>query len=950
MHNELLLVSCTDKCPLEPPATILRTSEGIKVLAIRSRFPLPILPSIPLLRNLQTLRLENCNLSVEARSVIGELRTLMVLSFCGSNFDQFPDEIKNLSNLRLLDLTGCRVMKIPMGVISSLAHLEELYLWNSFQQWEVEEQTQAQLDEGNRHKDRNQGSKIRGITCHFAPELSSLSQLTTLEIALNPLVKSTGVQFDQLERFKISIGWWNNSCWDVNPCENYLRLSYAAESPAESRITILLEKTNVLELDMKYMSRTLNDLRRSCCLNLKSLKLCQSEDLQHVFDIGYVSVFPVLHTLKINELKELKAVFHGELPMGSFNGLRELSLSSLPKLTHLWKIPSQFGQCLGNLRCVKVSRCYLLKYLFLLSVDSHLKQLEELDIQNCNYLEEIVALKDQTSKQIVASEGSENEEEVNEINHPNLLRLNLERLPGFVGISKTTCQINFPGLITLKLEYLPKIMSLSPDSLAPESSIAYATKQHLFDTKVSPFWQLRFVTVKECAKLTGIFSFSWVQDLQSLEQLEVRECRSLETVFDFEDLEMKQNPKQFPALFSDLEIMELSKLPLLKYLWNPPQNIMAFQNLRMLQVMQCGNLRYVFPRFVAENLVKLESMYISDCAAMRDILAENERGHGDEEATKIIVFPQVKSLHLDNLPSLRTFCRAPCAIHWPSLTTLVIGCLTMETFVPSSEAMGSIYGVPNHIFNEEVGFPVLETLEIRDMQNIRELWSRELLPYSFNELRDLHVSGCSNLVLLVAVEVQNRLHKLDKLIVKGCNSLEEIFESTGSNANEEPTATLPQSGEISSISQPQMTQIRGSNRIQGFQLTSLHISDCVSLELLLSPSIARGMVKLKGLSIIECKKMEVVVAKPLADEESEDNSLLPQLSYLELRALPNLIIFSQGKCNLDWPSLEELTVEECPRMENLCLGSLSTPREVKLSISGASENLQKELNDSRKET
>ncbi|KAM1044192.1 hypothetical protein ACFX2A_036163 [Malus domestica] len=413
---------------------------------------------------------------------------------------------------------------------------------------------------------------------------------------------------------------------------------------------------------------------------------------------------------------------------------------------------------------------------------------------------------------------------------------------------------------------------------------------------------------------------------------------------------MKQNPKQFPALFSDLEIMELSKLPLLKYLWNPPQNIMAFQNLRMLQVMQCGNLRYVFPRFVAENLVKLESMYISDCAAMRDILAENERGHGDEEATKIIVFPQVKSLHLDNLPSLRTFCRAPCAIHWPSLTTLVIGCLTMETFVPSSEAMGSIYGVPNHIFNEEVGFPVLETLEIRDMQNFRQLWSRELLPYSFNELRDLHVSGCSNLVFLVTVEVQNRLHKLDKLIVKGCNSLEEIFESTGSNANEEPTATLPQSGKTSSISQTQMTQIRGSNRIQGFQLTSLHISDCVSLELLLSPSIARGMVKLKGLSIIECKKMEVVVAKPLADEESEDNSLLPQLSYLELRALPNLIIFSQGKCNLDWPSLEELTVEECPRMENLCLGSLSTPREVKLSISGASENLQKELNDSRKET
>lgn len=318
----------------------------------------------------------------------------------------------------------------------------------------------------------------------FCSRAKFLVPIDYFRIALNPLVKPTGVQFDQLERFKISIGWWNRSCWDVNPCENYLRLSYAAESPAESRITILLEKTNVLELDMQYMSRTLNDLRRNCCLNLKSLKLCNSEDLQYVFDMGYVSVFPVLHTLKIDELKELKAVFHGELPVGSFNELRELFLSSLPKLTHLWKIPSQFDQCLRNLRCVKVSRLYALKYLFLLSVASHLKQPEELDIQNCLYLQEIVALKDQTSKQIVASEESENEEEVNKLSHPNLLRLNLERLPGFVGITKTICKINFPGLITLKLECLPKIMSLSPDSLAPESSIAYATKQHLFGIKV----------------------------------------------------------------------------------------------------------------------------------------------------------------------------------------------------------------------------------------------------------------------------------------------------------------------------------------------------------------------------------------------------------------------------------------------------------------------------------
>lgn len=84
-------------------------------------------------------------------------------------------------------------------------------------------------------------------------------------------------------------------------------------------------------------------------------------------------------------------------------------------------------------------------------------------------------------------------------------------------------------------------------------------------------------------------------------------------------------------------------------------------------------LRYVFPVFIVEGLVKLESMYISDCDMMIDIVTQNEESR-DGDATNKIVLPQVKTIHLDNLPSLIMFFPAPCTVSCPSLRTLVLCC------------------------------------------------------------------------------------------------------------------------------------------------------------------------------------------------------------------------------------------------------------------------------------
>jgi hypothetical protein len=69
-----------------------------------------------------------------------KLQRLKILGFigCGS-VEELPDEIGELKELRLLDLTGCRFLRrIPVNLIGRLKKLEELLIGDgSFEGWDV---------------------------------------------------------------------------------------------------------------------------------------------------------------------------------------------------------------------------------------------------------------------------------------------------------------------------------------------------------------------------------------------------------------------------------------------------------------------------------------------------------------------------------------------------------------------------------------------------------------------------------------------------------------------------------------------------------------------------------------------------------------------------------------------------------------------------------------------
>ncbi|KAJ4723670.1 Disease resistance protein [Melia azedarach] len=167
----------------------------LRVLVLTEMLLLFLPSSFHLLVNLQTLCLDQCILGDIA--TIGNLKKLQILSLCCSNIQHLPGEIGQLTQLRLLDLSNCPNLKvISPNVISSLSHLEELFMGNTSVEWESE------------------GLNIDGNNANL-DEFQHLCHLTRLEIHIKDAkILPKGLFSREFQRYKIFIGdvwdWFGN--------------------------------------------------------------------------------------------------------------------------------------------------------------------------------------------------------------------------------------------------------------------------------------------------------------------------------------------------------------------------------------------------------------------------------------------------------------------------------------------------------------------------------------------------------------------------------------------------------------------------------------------------------------------------------------------------------------------------------------------------------------------
>ncbi|TXG59186.1 hypothetical protein EZV62_017015 [Acer yangbiense] len=355
------------------PNTFFEGMKELKILDL-TKFHLLSLPSsLQLLTKLQTLYLYNCVLGDIA--TIGALTKLEVLTISNSDIEHLPGEIRQLTRLRLLDMSKCqKLTTIAPGVVSSLTRLEELYMGNSFVQWDANGQTNASLT-----------------------ELKQLSHLTTLEIhILDARIMPQDLLFGKLDRYRVFIGdvwdWFGNY-----ETSKTLKLKWSNIIYLGNGIKTLLNRTEDLYLDeLKGAKNVLYVLDEEGFPQLKHLHVQNGSEIQYIINsvgFGPSTFFPKLESLFLRNLINLEMMCHDQLATESFS----------------------------KLRIMKVKKCDRLKHLFSFSMAKNLLKLEEIEVTNCKKLEEIVFKE--------SHEQFEQHSKVSKIEFTQLRTLRLQCLP-----------------------------------------------------------------------------------------------------------------------------------------------------------------------------------------------------------------------------------------------------------------------------------------------------------------------------------------------------------------------------------------------------------------------------------------------------------------------------------------------------------------------------------------
>ncbi|MBA0660962.1 hypothetical protein Goklo_012899, partial [Gossypium klotzschianum] len=136
---------------------------------------------------------------------------------------------------------------------------------------------------------------------------------------------------------------------------------------------------------------TENDYPLYCWPKLKILQITSCGSLEHV----YPKRLQFLEHLGIRHCPQLLQVFNMEKvdrQVALLSNLKTLELCSLPKLESLWEVkPSQRAiASLQNLKVVKITDCNKLKAIFSPRLAQSMLYIEELYIEYCDELEQVI--------------------------------------------------------------------------------------------------------------------------------------------------------------------------------------------------------------------------------------------------------------------------------------------------------------------------------------------------------------------------------------------------------------------------------------------------------------------------------------------------------------------------------------------------------------------------------
>ncbi|KAJ7954279.1 Disease resistance protein [Quillaja saponaria] len=432
------------------------------------------------------------------------------------------------------------------------------------------------------------------------------------------------------------------------------------------------------------------------CLNLRSLVVDNCGFLSSAIPSGLLRSLSNLESLVVEncpyieqvvDLDGLDIIGHGGLLLSR---LTKFDLIELPRLRRIWSKEPGGILDLKSLTSLKVSKCHNLRSIFSPSMASAFVHLEEISIEECSKLEEIIT---------EPKEGEEIDAEGigSDIVLPLLKNMDLSSLPELRRFHGGSGIIQCPSLEWFSVVNCPKkktFVSSRKDVDIPMPPIAGRKIKFPnlklvrlgWEDAVMEMWDVQFSTdfysnlcsliLKGPDDASIPFPSSFLKKLCNLEKLH------LVNAF-VEELYPCGGPKGFgkgeeavSIILAQLKKLDLENLLNLRVSFI--FSAVSLNNLTVLRVSECHEFTNLVTSTVSKSLMQLKFLSILNCRKMIEIIANKGE---EEEVLGEIVFSKLTYLVLDNLPSFTRFYSGNYCIKFPSLEKLIIcQCPEMKSF------------------------------------------------------------------------------------------------------------------------------------------------------------------------------------------------------------------------------------------------------------------------------
>ncbi|KAG5551747.1 hypothetical protein RHGRI_009983 [Rhododendron griersonianum] len=190
----------------------------------------------------------------------------------------------------------------------------------------------------------------------------------------------------------------------------------------------------------------------------------REEETQEPANNTIVPIFPELTSMALNDLQNIKEVFHfdglevgeGQDCVGSLIQVRKIELSTLPKLICLWNKDPHGLLGLQNLEYLTIKDCPLLRNLLTASVAKALGGLKVLYLRSCSTMEEVVFATDEGHEEVIDDQ---------EIVFPKLEWLILKDLSNLKSFCSANYNFNLPSLKRVVVKRCPNMLTFTSGSV-----------------------------------------------------------------------------------------------------------------------------------------------------------------------------------------------------------------------------------------------------------------------------------------------------------------------------------------------------------------------------------------------------------------------------------------------------------------------------------------------------